>query len=425
MNQWILLFSLILGLGGTGCENREPGIITIMGEIKGLPEGWVRLYTCPPSNLLLDSCEIREGKYKLKGKLDDPQLGMLFFDVKPEYQPNFMPMVRLFLQPTIMKVYSEREDMKGSLKVENAPLNEQLIACEQFLKSLPEYKQATVLTDSIQLAFYKADMVKVRSMSVVRDSLYQVLIDRVFEKEPEASHSEVVAYLASQYSSPMSGDRVERIVERFDSSFRNSYYVAQMKQFAENDRLLTAGKVFPDFQVFDTLGKTYTLADFKGKYLFVEFSASWCGWCKKEIPHIRKAYEQLKDRNIVFITMMMDTEREQWIRDMKREEIGWLCLTDLKGIKAGFWCTFCRVLLEESRMELEMILGYTTHNKQTVSIKIRNVRRQKGGIPDADGWTPEPAFVSAFRRFIYKYGNRGRSAGSQRENGPDAGQSAG
>lgn len=333
MNQWILLFSLILGLGGTGCENRESGIITIMGEIKGLPEGWVRLYTCPPSNLLLDSCEIREGKYKLKGKLDDPQLGMLFFDVKPEYQPNFMPMVRLFLQPTIMKVYSEREDMKGSLKVENAPLNEQLIACEQFLKNLPEYKQATVLTDSIQLAFYKADMVKVRSMSVVRDSLYQVLIDRVFEKEPEASHSEVVAYLASQYSSPMSGDRVERIVERFDSSFRNSYYVAQMKQFAENDRLLTAGKVFPDFQVFDTLGKTYTLADFKGKYLFVEFSASWCGWCKKEIPHIRKAYEQLKDRNIVFITMMMDTEREQWIRDMKREEIGWLCLTDLKGMK--------------------------------------------------------------------------------------------
>ena len=296
MNQWILLFSLILGLGGTGCENRESGIITIMGEIKGLPEGWVRLYTCPPSNLLLDSCEIREGKYKLKGKLDDPQLGMLFFDVKPEYQPNFMPMVRLFLQPTIMKVYSEREDMKGSLKVENAPLNEQLIACEQFLKNLPEYKQATVLTDSIQLAFYKADMVKVRSMSVVRDSLYQVLIDRVFEKEPEASHSEVVAYLASQYSSPMSGDRVERIVERFDSSFRNSYYVAQMKQFAENDRLLTAGKVFPDFQVFDTLGKTYTLADFKGKYLFVEFSASWCGWCKKEIPHIRKAYEQTREQ---------------------------------------------------------------------------------------------------------------------------------
>ena len=240
-------------------------------------------------------------------------------------------MVRLFLQPTIMKVYSEREDMKGSLKVENAPLNEQLIACEQFLKSLPEYKQATVLTDSIQLAFYKADMVKVRSMSVVRDSLYQVLIDRVFEKEPEASHSEVVAYLASQYSSPMSGDRVERIVERFDSSFRNSYYVAQMKQFAENDRLLTAGKVFPDFQVFDTLGKTYTLADFKGKYLFVEFSASWCGWCKLEIPYLKTVYENTKGKNFVMFTVNMDEDREKWEKDVKEYNLPWPVVSDLKA----------------------------------------------------------------------------------------------
>ena len=191
-----------------------------------------------------------------------------------------------------------------------------------------------MLTDSIQLAFYKADMVKVRSMSVVRDSLYQVLIDRVFEKEPEASHSEVVAYLASQYSSPMSGDRVERIVERFDSSFRNSYYVAQMKQFAENDRLLTAGKVFPDFQVFDTLGKTYTLADFKGKYLFVEFSASWCGWCKLEIPYLKTVYENTKGKNFVMFTINLDDERGKWEEDVKHYNLPWKVISDLKAFES-------------------------------------------------------------------------------------------
>ena len=165
----------------------------------------------------------------------------------------------------------------------------------------------------------------------MRDSLYQVLIDRVFEKEPEASHSEVVAYLASQYSSPMSGDRVERIVERFDSSFRNSYYVAQMKQFAENDRLLTAGKVFPDFQVFDTLGKTYTLADFKGKYLFVEFSASWCGWCKLEIPYLKTVYENTKGKNFVMFTVNMDEDREKWEKDVKEYNLPWPVVSDLKA----------------------------------------------------------------------------------------------
>ena len=90
-----------------------------------------------------------------------------------------------------------------------------------------------------------------------------------------------------------------------------------MKQFAENDRLLTAGKVFPDFQVFDTLGKTYTLADFKGKYLFVEFSASWCGWCKLEIPYLKTVYENTKGKNFVMFTVNMDEDREKWEKDVK------------------------------------------------------------------------------------------------------------
>ena len=129
----------------------------------------------------------------------------------------------------------------------------------------------------------------------------------------------------------MSGDRVERIVERFDSSFRNSYYVAQMKQFAENDRLLTAGKVFPDFQVFDTLGKTYTLADFKGKYLFVEFSASWCGWCKLEIPYLKTVYENTKGKNFVMFTVNMDEDREKWEKDVKEYNLPWPVVSDLKA----------------------------------------------------------------------------------------------
>ena len=72
-----------------------------------------------------------------------------------------------------------------------------------------------------------------------------------------------------------------------------SYEIAQKNEAEVIDASCPA---VLDFQVFDTLGKTYTLADFKGKYLFVEFSASWCGWCKKEIPHIRKAYEQTREQ---------------------------------------------------------------------------------------------------------------------------------
>jgi len=332
MIGYLLVLSLLIL--EVGCRSREADLLTISGEIKGIPEGIVRLYTYPPSNLLLDTCEIRDGKYQLKARLKEAQIGMLYFDVKPEYQQNFYSMVRLFLAPVDMEIYSDRENMKTSLKVKNNPLNDRLIACEKALKALPAYKEAGILNDSVQLAFYRADMPRVRRMSGQRDSLYRILMNYLFEYEPRADRSEVVAWLVSQYSSSMSGKAVEELVERFAPSFRTSYYVRQMTEFADRDKQLVPGKLFPDFKVFDKDGKTYTLRDFKGKYLFIEFSASWCGWCKKEIPHIRKAYKELKDK-IVFITIMMDTDRKQWIQDQEKEDIRWLCLTDLKGMKAS------------------------------------------------------------------------------------------
>ena len=54
--------------------------------MKGLPKGVVKLYTNPPGNVLLDSCEVKDGKYFLEGKIMEPQAGLLFFDMEPQYQ---------------------------------------------------------------------------------------------------------------------------------------------------------------------------------------------------------------------------------------------------------------------------------------------------------------------------------------------------
>ena len=88
-----------------------------------------------------------------------------------------------------------------------------------------------------------------------------------------------------------------------------------------------------DFKVFDREGKEYTLASFKGKYIFLEFSASWCSWCKKEIPSIRQAYERFKD-SVVFITIHLDDNRDKWLKDLETHAVPWYCLTDLKAWKS-------------------------------------------------------------------------------------------
>ena len=311
-NVWLWVSLLCLFCA---CKEREHDRFTISGEMKGLPKGVVKLYTNPPGNVLLDSCEVKDGKYFLEGKIMEPQAGLLFFDMEPQYQRLGASMVAIFIEPEDMKVYSELEEVKKTLKITSAPINEDIHRYNIYLKSLPEQQLVAELNGKIQLAFAEARMEEVREMSRKRDSLQMVIIDRLFAFEPGVSKTPAAAYLEAQLS--VSLDVVQR----------------GMLESVERETALQPGKAFPDFQVFDKDGRKYTLADFRGKYLFVEFSASWCGWCKKEIPFIRKAYHALKDKNVAFVTMMMDDRKEAWLHEIKEYNIEWYCLSDLKGMK--------------------------------------------------------------------------------------------
>ena len=330
----LLMYVLLLGcLLMNACRHAEPGSFTITGEMKGLPEGMVKLYTNPPSNLLLDSCEVKDGKYFLKGNISQPQAGLLFFDMKPEYQTLGASMVSIFIEPQDMKVYSELKNVKKTLKITSAPINEAIGKYNDYLNSLPEKKQVSELNGKIQIAFSEARMDEVRMLSRERDSLQMVLIDRLLAHDPQATKSPAAAYLVSQLAASLDVQQRGEIVEKFDTALTDSYYLNGMQESVERERALQPGKPFPDFRVFDKEGKEYTLADFRGKYLFVEFSASWCGWCKKEIPFIRKAYHALKDKNVTFVTLMMDDKKEAWLHEIEAFNIEWLSLSDLKGMR--------------------------------------------------------------------------------------------
>ena len=329
-NVWLLVSLLCLFCA---CKEREHDRFTISGEMKGLPKGVVKLYTNPPGNVLLDSCEVKDGKYFLEGKITEPQVGLLFFDMESQYQRLGASMVAIFIEPEDMKVYSELNDVKKTLKFTSAPINEDIQKYNVYLKSLPEKQMVAELNGKIQMAFAEARMEEVREMSRKRDSLQMVIIDRLFAFEPGVSKSPAAAYLVAQLSASLDVVQREKIVEKFDPSLTDSYYLNGMQESVERETALQPGKVFPDFQVFDKDGRKYTLADFRGKYLFVEFSASWCGWCKKEIPFIRKAYHALKDNNVAFVTMMMDDRKEAWLHEIKEYNIEWYCLSDLKGMK--------------------------------------------------------------------------------------------
>lgn len=88
-----------------------------------------------------------------------------------------------------------------------------------------------------------------------------------------------------------------------------------------------------DFIQTDDKGQEFKLSSLKGKYVLVDFWASWCGPCRAENPHLLKAYKELKDKGFEIVGVSLDEKKEQWLGAVKQDGMPWIQVSDLKGFK--------------------------------------------------------------------------------------------
>jgi len=91
------------------------------------------------------------------------------------------------------------------------------------------------------------------------------------------------------------------------------------------------GKQAIDFTQPDANGNTISLSSFKGKYVLVDFWASWCAPCRKESPNLVKAYEKYRSKNFEILGVSLDQNKEKWLKAINDDHYTWTQVGDIKG----------------------------------------------------------------------------------------------
>lgn len=287
----------------------------------------------PNGKTVKDSATVKDGKFHFGGTLDsaDPVMGYLILK-KEGAGPHTRDYTQIYLEKGIIKVSSP--DSLNDATIEGTPTNDDNATYHKLMKPVdaaydslekvqdaatPEQKQSDDFQRSINQKEKEIEgRESVLNKKFIQDHPNSYLCMNVLENYAYGADYADIAPLFNGLSPQVKATEAG-------------------KKFAERLPVLKSvalGATAPEFTEADTSGKMISLASFRGKYVLVDFWASWCGPCRHENPNVVRAYNRFKDQNFTIIGVSLDQPngKQRWLNAIHHDGLTWTQVSDLK-----FW----------------------------------------------------------------------------------------
>ena len=337
-----ILIILLLTASLFACNDKtEKGIFTVKGELKNTADQDIyleQIFFNSKDPEVLDTAKITGGKFTVTAKgseeglyrlrFEKQEVGYIFINDKPDI--NFR---------------ADAKEMTLQGPDFNTPANQSfksfLISVDDRQKNLNNLSQEI---DSLSKNKGNDSLIKLKivELNTVAGGFKTFIV-----KSIDTIADPVVAMFALGYTRGIDPQELKTVVPALSKRFPDHKGIAGI--IAQYNEMMTKtpdtqtpappgktgkpgiGSSAPDIIMADTAGKPFSLSSLKGKYVLVDFWASWCAPCRGENPNVVANYNKYKNKNFTILGVSLDEDRAAWVKAIKKDKLSWKNVSDLKG----------------------------------------------------------------------------------------------